>query len=118
MSSASGRGRFTVATDPFWGGPSTFHALPPGLLAGLDLTIAKGDLNYRRLVGDCHWPATTPFADLAGHFPTAVGALRTLKSDVAAGVDPGVVARLDASGEPWRISGAYGLVQFTAPRRG
>ena len=77
--------------------------------------IVKGDLNYRRLVGDCHWPATTPFADLAGYFPTAVGALRTLKSDVAAGLDAGVLERLDASGDPWRTSGAYGLVQFTAP---
>jgi hypothetical protein len=87
-------------------------------LTGFDLAIVKGDLNYRRLVGDCHWPATTPFADLAGHFPTAVAALRTLKSDVAAGLDTGVLERLDASGDPWRTSGAYGLVQFTAPRRG
>jgi Damage-control phosphatase ARMT1-like domain len=118
LHAASGSGRFTVATDPFWGGPSTFHALPPPLrdeLGGFDLAIVKGDLNYRRLVGDCHWPATTPFADLAGHFPTAVAALRTLKSDVAAGIGPEVLRRLDASGEPWRTSGAYGLVQFTAP---
>jgi hypothetical protein len=29
------------------------------------ITVLKGDLNYRRLVGDRDWPPLTPFADAA-----------------------------------------------------
>jgi len=63
-------------------------------------------------VGDRRWPATTPFADLTSYFPSPLLALRTLKSDVAAGLDPATVAELEASGEEWRTSGTYAVVQF------
>jgi len=47
-------------------------------LADAAVTILKGDLNYRRLVGDRHWPPTTPFAAVADHFPSPVaGGCRT-----------------------------------------
>jgi Damage-control phosphatase ARMT1-like domain len=109
--------RFVVGTHPFWGGPGAFHALPDDLrkeLSSFDLIISKGDLNYRRLVGDCHWAATTPFADLVRYLPTAVAALRTLKCEVAAGIDADRLAELEASGEQWRTSGGYGLIQLAA----
>jgi hypothetical protein len=41
-----------------------------------------------------------------------VATLRTLKSDVAVGLTPGTVAKLDATGEPWRTSGEYALIQM------
>lgn len=74
------------------------------------VTIFKGDLNYRRLVGDRHWPATRPFADAVSHFPGPVAALRVLKSEVAVGLDVDVVSSLDASDEPWRTTGAHALI--------
>jgi hypothetical protein len=114
LQAASASGRFTVTTHGFWAAPLAFHALPAGLLAGTDLVILKGDLNYRRLVGDCRWPATTPFADATAYFPAPVVALRTLKCEVAVGLDGDLLARLDASGEPWRTNGAYGLIQAAA----
>jgi hypothetical protein len=114
LQAASATGRFTVTTHGFWAAPRTFHELPAGLLAGTDLVIVKGDLNYRRLVGDCRWPATRPFREAVAYFPAPVAALRTLKSEVAVGIDGDLLARLDSSGEPWRTNGSYGLIQAAA----
>ncbi len=107
-------GRLVVRTHPFFCAPLPYQDLPADLraeLSGAALTILKGDLNYRRLVGDRHWPATTPFGRAAGHFPTPVAALRTLKSDVVVGLDGRTAAGLDAGGEPWRTSGRHALIQ-------
>jgi hypothetical protein len=107
-------GVLTVRTHPFLCAPLPFHDLPADLraeLSGAAVTIVKGDLNYRRLVGDRFWDATEPFADRVEHFPSPVAALRTLKSDVAVGLPAPLLARLDATGEPWRTSGTYGLIQ-------
>jgi hypothetical protein len=79
--------------------------------ASAKLTIMKGDLNYRRLVGDRHWPATTPYATATGYFPGPVAALRTLKSEVVVGLDEATVAALDAGGQPWRTGGTHALIQ-------
>lgn len=75
------------------------------------MTILKGDLNYRRLVGDRWWEPTTPFAEVTGYFPGRVATLRTLKSDVIVGLDSGTVAELDATSESWRTSGMHALIQ-------
>jgi hypothetical protein len=89
--------------------------MPPDLhadFASATLTVMKGDLNYRRLAEDRHWPPTTPFATPTAYFPSPVAALRTLKSDVVTGLAADVVADLDATGEAWRTSGTYALVQL------
>ena len=115
---AMSKGTLTIRTHPFLFAPLPFHDIPGDLrseLAGSTLTIVKGDLNYRRLVGDQLWDATEPFAGLVSHFPSPVAALRTLKSDVAVGLDAAVVARLDSTGESWRTSGTYGLIQVCSP---
>jgi hypothetical protein len=78
-------GRVRLYTHWFYTAPFDFHHLPTDLvdeLAAGSLTVVKGDLNYRRLVSDRHWPPTTPFADTTAYFPSPVVALRTLKSDV------------------------------------
>ncbi|WP_433208043.1 damage-control phosphatase ARMT1 family protein [Dactylosporangium sp. CS-047395] len=103
--------RLRLYTQSFYCAPLTFHDAPEELadrFAAAELTILKGDLNYRRLVGDRRWPVTTPFAEVSGYFPGPVAALRTLKSDVVAGLGAGVEERLPAS---WRTSGAFALVQ-------
>jgi hypothetical protein len=77
------------------------------------LVVFKGDLNYRRLVGDCLWDPTTLFddaVDYLGDLPVA--ALRTLKSDVVVGVPRDRVERLDAEDPEWRINGRQTVVQF------
>ena len=106
--------RLAVRTHPYYCAPLPYHDLPADLAdqyRTASLTIMKGDLNYRRLVDDRHWPATTPFADVTGYFPGPVAALRILKSDVVVGVDPAMLAALEASGSAWRTSGSHALVQ-------
>ncbi|WP_328912726.1 MULTISPECIES: damage-control phosphatase ARMT1 family protein [unclassified Streptomyces] len=114
---AMNSGTLTVRTHPFFCAPLPFHDMPDDLrseLSGLTVAIIKGDLNYRRLVGDRLWDATASFAERVDHFPSPVAALRTLKSDVVVGLDGAVVAGLDATEEPWRTNGKYGLIQVNA----
>ncbi|WP_460532872.1 damage-control phosphatase ARMT1 family protein [Flindersiella endophytica] len=107
--------RLVIATHPFYCAPLPFHDMPDDLadqLANAKLTILKGDLNYRRLVGDLHWPPTTPFADTVAYFPGPVATLRTLKSDVIVGLKGSTVQQLNAGGTAsWRTAGTHALVQ-------
>jgi hypothetical protein len=111
---AAAVGRLRVRTDAFWCAPFDFSAMPEALreeLASAAVTILKGDLNYRRLVGDRWWEPTIAFAEVTGHFPGRVAALRTLKSDVIVGLETPILAALESSGKTWRTSGSKGLVQ-------
>lgn len=106
--------RLEVQAHPFSCAPLPYADMPDDLRADLGqatLTISKGDLNYRRLVGDQLWPATSSFADLTSYFPSPVVALRTLKSDVIVGLDQHAVEVLEATGEPWRTSGTHAVIQ-------
>jgi len=106
-------GALTVAADPFWCTPLELRDRPARLdreLSAADLVILKGDLNYRRLVGDAVWPPTTPFAEVV-QLPGRVAVLRTLKSDVVVGLDPATVAALDPGSPGWRTDGRHALVQ-------
>ncbi|MEU9187428.1 damage-control phosphatase ARMT1 family protein [Streptomyces sp. NPDC048484] len=111
---AVGDGRLVLRTHPFSCAPHSYDRMPADLredFASASLTVMKGDLNYRRLVGDRHWPATTPFAEATAYFPGPVAALRTLKCDVVTGLAPSTLEELDASTEPWRTSGTHALIQ-------
>ncbi|MGW1029728.1 damage-control phosphatase ARMT1 family protein [Streptomyces sp. NPDC002577] len=110
-------GRLALFAHPFSCAPLPYAEMPPDLrrdFASAKLTVMKGDLNYRRLVGDRHWPATTPFADVTAYFPGPAAALRTLKSDVVTGLTEAALAELDGSGAAWRTSGTHALVQVRA----
>lgn len=114
-------GQLAVRDHWFFCAPLPYADLPDDLRADLAqaaVTVFKGDLNYRRLVGDRRHPATTPFAALTSWAPGPLLALRTLKSDVAAGLAPDVLAGLDGEsgldGGGWRTSGTYAVAQFRA----
>jgi hypothetical protein len=109
-------GTLEVKAHPFSVSPFSYHHMPADLaddFAASALTIMKGDLNYRRLVGDCAWPPDTPFATVTEYFPGPVAAVRTLKSDVVVGVPEDMLASLESSGEPWRTNGAHALIQVS-----
>ncbi|MEB8337801.1 damage-control phosphatase ARMT1 family protein [Streptomyces endophyticus] len=113
---AMGDGRLVVRAHPFSCAPLPYTDMPDDLraeFAATTLTVLKGDLNYRRLVGDRLWEPTTSFAERTTYWPTPVVALRTLKCDVITGIAPSTRDALDAA-EPhqkWRVSGAHALVQ-------
>jgi uncharacterized protein with ATP-grasp and redox domains len=91
-----------------------FFQLPDDLrtrLGAMDLVFVKGDANYRRLVGDVHWPPAAPFEEATGYFPAPVAALRTFKSEVVLGLQPGQAERLSAEDPDWRINGRRGVIQ-------
>ena len=107
-------GRLRLRTHGFYALPTTYRGLPPELakdFADAALVILKGDLNYRRLVGDREWDAATPFGDVVHYFPGAVAALRTAKSDLAVGIAPGRLAELEAGPPDWRVSGTHAMIQ-------
>lgn len=91
-----------------------FFQLPDdlrALLASMNLVVVKGDANYRRLLGDAHWPPTTPFAKATGYFPAPLVALRTLKAEIIVGLAPGEAERLRTEDPTWLVNGRRGLVQ-------
>ncbi|MFF5454762.1 damage-control phosphatase ARMT1 family protein [Streptomyces sp. NPDC012950] len=111
---AMAAGSLEVRTHPFFCAPLPYEDMPEDLRGELEsatLTILKGDLNYRRLVGDQLWDAKVSFADLTAYFPGAVAALRTLKSDVIVGLEQQVLDGLERSGAAWRTSGTHALIQ-------
>lgn len=108
-------GDLVLTTHPFWTQALGFRDLPDGLRAQLetsDLVILKGDVNYRRLLDDRHWPPTTPLSVAAGDFPRPFLILRTLKGEIIAGLAPGQATALDAEDPTWLINGKRGLVQL------
>ena len=78
-------GSWRIQRDPFWTYPHDFSEMvvaAPELYEELSssvLLIFKGDLNYRKLVGDLEWPVQTSFSRaLRGFRPAPLVALRTL----------------------------------------
>lgn len=107
-------GALDVRTHWFWTAPFSFHHLPPDLVAELrdaSFVLLKGDLNYRRLLGDAWWPPTAPFDDAAAYVPAPLATLRTLKSDVIAGLPTAVADRLERDEPGWRTTGHYAVIQ-------
>lgn len=113
-------GRFVLhEVDQFWTSPYEFHRMKiidPHLykrLSSSHLLIFKGDLNYRKLLGDMNFESTTPFADsLQGFRPTNVCSLRTVKADLISGIEEGAEIELTKVNPQWMETGEYGVIQF------
>jgi hypothetical protein len=108
-------GRMTVHDDPFWSTHLFYHDFPPYLareLAASGLVLLKGDVNYRRLLEDRHWPHTAHLADIAGDFPAPFCTLRTLKGELIVDLELGQAEALAAEDPTWLINGQRGLIQF------
>lgn len=106
-------GRLLLREDYFWTSPLAFWEIPKPLkneISNADLLFVKGDANYRKLLGDRHWDFTTDISDIICYLPIPMVALRTLKSEVAAGIEPEVVERLQESDPSWLTNGQWGLI--------
>jgi len=112
-------GSLTLVAHPFYTSAHPFWDMPDDLFAifgSAGAVLLKGDANYRRLLGDRHWPHDTPFSPLMRRYwpaATPVAALRTCKSGVLVGVAPEVEAAAMAA-EPgrWLTAGVYGLISL------
>lgn len=107
--------RLQLHKDPFWVSCLTFKDLPAHIhqaLTHADLTIVKGDVNYRRLLDDRHWSPTTRIEDVATNFPKPFLILRTLKGEIIAGLAPGQAEAIAAQDAEWLINGKRGMIQF------
>lgn len=108
-------GWWSLRDDPFWTSWLGFPEMPACLgdeLARSDLVILKGDLNYRRLLDDRHWPSTTRLEDVAGAFPKPFLALRTLKAEIVVGLQEGQAETLAAVEPDWLINGRRGVIHL------
>lgn len=104
--------------DNHWTEPYDFDAMKdqnPALYAKLaeaTLVIIKGDLNYRKLMGDINWPPTTSFAEALRRFkPTVILSLRTVKCDTISGLPEGKAEALKQQDVNWMRTGQFGLIQ-------
>lgn len=84
-------------------------------LSKSDLILFKGDLNYRKLLGDLDWPHDKPLRIvIQDFFPTSIALLRTLKCDLVADLNEtnSIVKQVSEKDKNWMISGDYGIIQF------
>jgi hypothetical protein len=124
-------GQLVLRPNRVWTGPGSFWRLigeEKGLVEDLregELVVFKGDLNYRKLVGDVAWDPTTPFTEAIGPLGPGSGlnilALRTCKADVVVGLKPGEDERLkqmeggggDSGARKWAWNGKWAVVSFS-----
>jgi hypothetical protein len=108
-------GRLRLAPDFFWNSAHALWDLPERLrvvFRDAALVITKGDLNYRRMVGDCLWQPDTPMREVTSFFPAPLLALRTMKSDAVIGLKTGLAEQLDGLDSQWRVNGKRGVMQL------
>ncbi|MBF2029958.1 MAG: protein-glutamate O-methyltransferase family protein [Oscillatoriales cyanobacterium C42_A2020_001] len=107
--------RLILGADEFWTSPFAFWQMPDTLyqeFAKSHLIVIKGDANYRRILGDRQWSFTTPFSEIASYFPAPLAALRTLKSEIVAGLQTAQIQQLNNEDSAWLTNGDWGLIQF------
>ena len=107
--------RLVLHDDPFWTTHLTFRDWPEPLrqeLGRADLLFFKGDVNYRRLLDDRHWPPTTDLAEVTSYVPTSFVAVRTLKGEIMVGLAEGEAECLSQQDPQWLINGERGLIHY------
>ena len=112
-------GQMQVATHFYWASPSPAWKAPPDLWADLSRSafmISKGDVNYRRWLGDARWSYLTSLEEIIDP-PTPLLLLRVSKSDVAAGLAPGQAEELFRRDPAWQLNGHWGMIQFVKPKK-
>ena len=106
--------RLDLQAHPFWTLPLYFDAMLPDLRADMsvsDLWIVKGDANYRRLVGDRHWPLDASIDTITQYLTAPCLALRVLKCELLVGMDLAKLNSLELE-DDWMTNGTYGIIQF------
>lgn len=127
--------KIEVWTNDFWVEPYYFDKMPDDLKSHFDksdLVIIKGDLNYRRLVGDFNTHCDDKEKSSVKEVETLeerclfrnksnqnipLVAPRVLKSDVFVGIDTVFEAIGRNSDSQFKTDGKWGVIQTTLPRK-
>ena len=107
-------GRLVLSTHWFYASSLFYFEMPGDLraqLAAADFVILKGDVNYRRVLGDAHWPVSTPFEHITAYFPAPFANLRTLKGELIVGISEERAAQLSRLEPDWMVNGRRGVIQ-------
>ncbi|XP_046571078.1 LOW QUALITY PROTEIN: damage-control phosphatase ARMT1-like [Haliotis rubra] len=112
-------GSWVYHDHDFWTTPFDFSLMKKHAselyndLGKADLVFFKGDLNYRKLVGDKRWEPTVSFSSsLRGFEPAPLCSLRALKSDVVVGLKPGQAEMTQHHDKDWMIDGKWAVISF------
>lgn len=111
---------WTIEKADYWTSPFDYAEMQSrdltlyNRLADSDFAIFKGDLNYRKLLGDRSWSPDVSFkVALRGFQPTSICALRTLKANLIAGLQPGQAEHLTNSSPNWQTTGDFAVIQMS-----
>jgi len=99
----------------FWTSCLTLCEIPSDLwryFARSSLILFKGDVNYRRLLDDRHWPFETDLASIPNQVPVNYAVLRAIKSELACGLDTAKIEKLRLTEPDWMINGRWGFIQY------
>ena len=105
-----------VKAHHFWTSPLPMWDLPLDIredMKGSSLLISKGDANYRRILGDREWDFTEGFHRIVDYLPVPLVALRTLKCELAVGLDLDQIQFVFNQDPKWMIDGKWGVVHFS-----
>ncbi|VDN53913.1 unnamed protein product [Dracunculus medinensis] len=116
-------GKLEFRAEEFWTLPFPYcdmHIEDPDLYNDLKkstLLIFKGDLNYRKLIGDRKWPHGTLFKTALRKFaPAPILALRILKAETLVGLSSDIIESINrqfGDKEDWMVAGEYAVVQLS-----
>ena len=108
--------RIQARAHYFWTSPLPMWELPQDIqvdLKGSSLLISKGDANYRRILGDREWDFTVGFHQVVDYLPVPLAALRTLKSELAVGLDLEQIQFVFNQDPKWMINGKWGVIHYS-----
>ena len=109
-------GQLQIESHPFWNSPLPLWELPDDLgreWRGSSLVISKGDMNYRRILGDLQWEYSLPFQQVVDYLPAPLAALRTLKAELAVGLGQDQVQTVENRDPNWMVDGCWGVIHFS-----
>ena len=118
MNSLEDEGKLEIGAHPYFVNGELFSQMTSDLseeLSRSDLVIFKGDLNYRRLVGDNYHPCETKTSAIINYFQTDILISRILKSEVMVGLAPDTIPHREKT--DWMFSGKYGQIEYVSTSR-
>jgi uncharacterized protein with ATP-grasp and redox domains len=107
--------KFNFVDDTYWCQPLPMWDMPSHIrdrLARSKLVFVKGDANYRRLLGDRHWPLDTNPKMIFSYWHVPVCPLRTFKAELGCGITLDQKTRAENQDKDWLVSGKWGVVQI------